>query len=359
MSVLQALMQRNQMARDNEAAAKRNIFQHINAQRMKKLGRVFMESGDFSPQGLMRFAQENGMDDVQMQNLVGMVVQFKKLEKLNTPEKTAYSPRELYSVEDGRITKTAKVYSQAEEDAARGRGYTHEKPTQVEPGKYTPANFYEVLEDGSRVNYKSRSKAEENLFETRGFKRGDLTPGHAETFGPREYFKDEDGRRLARTIRTKADADKAEAEGWAWGKAEDLESGDGDAGKRADELKTDFFKQISQYNSAARGENILSEAMGEKGIRIAKESFSRALVIGRQFKQAGGDVAELGLTEAAIRGAVVAEVIDQQTAEAALNNLFGATLKLTDPVQAKKYLDAAGGDKEKAREIARQHGWVL
>ena len=53
--------------------------------RMRSLGQEFMRMGDYTPQGLQKFAQDNEMSMPEMEGMINMVINFKKLKTAGTP----------------------------------------------------------------------------------------------------------------------------------------------------------------------------------------------------------------------------------------------------------------------------------
>jgi len=62
----------------------------VKMERFKKLGKQFMDIGDYSPQGIQRFAKGNGIGIDEMQGLIQLVGQFQKIQP--DPTKSLISP---------------------------------------------------------------------------------------------------------------------------------------------------------------------------------------------------------------------------------------------------------------------------
>lgn len=93
--------------------------------------------------------------------------------------------------------------------------------------------------------------------------------------------------------------------------------------KKRKGLMAKYFSQIGRYYSAKRGENILSEAMGEKGVEVAIEALKSAQTIAIEYVKSGGKAEELGITAEGIRADYKAKRITKERAVQLLRELFG------------------------------------
>lgn len=92
---------------DNQRAMD-EMVQMVKMERVKRLGRKLMEGGDFSPEGLMRFAQSEGVQIDEMQPLVQLVGQFQKMQaKEAGPNRFAESERGILNQQTGEFSPHA------------------------------------------------------------------------------------------------------------------------------------------------------------------------------------------------------------------------------------------------------------
>lgn len=106
--------------------------------------------------------------------------------------------------------------------------------------------------------------------------------------------------------------------------------------KRLNSIKTNFFSTIAKANNIKAGVGILPEMAPNKD-KIADQEYDRARLLAQEYIAAGGNAADLGITMPAANPEPV--------------------LKKLDPATAKQILTQAGGDKVKARLIAKQQGY--
>lgn len=136
--------------------------------RMKALMQRFAESGVRDQAGFMSFVKQNGLSPQEAMELAGM----------SKSVQSSLTPTNRYSSASG-----IGIYDQGTGQVVvpdtRGAGYgtagssIYDKATGKVVGQgYTGADYYRVNKDGSIESIKSRSQAEENMLEARGYTRG-------------------------------------------------------------------------------------------------------------------------------------------------------------------------------------------
>jgi hypothetical protein len=87
-------------------------------------------------------------------------------------------------------------------------------------------------------------------------------------------------------------------------------------------IKSSYEKAIGRANAARRGENIMSEALGEKGPEVAAQEYKRSWALVQQYSTAGGDIKNLGITPEQIREAYQSKIISKDAATKLLTKHF-------------------------------------
>jgi len=93
-NVLASLIQASQQNRAAESQAAQGIGEKIQAREMNKIGKKFIMSGDFSPNGLQQFARQNGLNQNQMMQVVEVANKFQEFKDSAAP-----APRKTFRAE--------------------------------------------------------------------------------------------------------------------------------------------------------------------------------------------------------------------------------------------------------------------
>ena len=119
--------------RAGESADKEKQRQQDMQKRMQKLGQTFMASGDFTPEGLQKFAQDNEMSMPEMQGMVTMVTNFKKLNQ----QKAAPRVPNVWAQEGGKRVRRPDVAGLESEMTLSGQGGGDKVPDWMRFGRDT------------------------------------------------------------------------------------------------------------------------------------------------------------------------------------------------------------------------------
>ena len=182
MAMMDALAQ---MVKLRESGRERGLGQvnsFLRAQRMKELGNRFFARGDWTADGLQRFAQEENVQPGEMQALVGMVKQFREAQApIEKFKSTPYGPM---NPETGAIDRqgtfmntTRGVFGTKDQKIVRGQSFDPgTEPLMVpETPEFKPIFMYKKGKDGSIVKVKANTELEARKFEGQGYERGQYT----------------------------------------------------------------------------------------------------------------------------------------------------------------------------------------
>lgn len=104
MGVAEVAAQLAMRQKDDNQKAMDDLSNMVKMERVKKLGKKLMAAGDYSPEGLMRFAQTEGVQIDEMQPLVQLVGQFQKMQaRESTPNRFAESERGILNQQTGEF----------------------------------------------------------------------------------------------------------------------------------------------------------------------------------------------------------------------------------------------------------------
>lgn len=103
-------------------------------------------------------------------------------------------------------------------------------------------------------------------------------------------------------ISYKKGEDYTPPEGWSLSKPEKGKKGISEKAKaetkKLTDIASDYQQAIGRYYTLMSGVGIMSEALGKKNEKMAQEAKEQADTLAKQYKELGGDVADLGVMEA-------------------------------------------------------------
>ena len=104
MSLANAVAQMAMQGKEAETKAMDEMINMVKMERLKRLGRRFMDQGDFSPQGILNFSKAENVQIDEMQTIVQLVGEFQKLQKTGaTPNRFSESERGILNQQSGEF----------------------------------------------------------------------------------------------------------------------------------------------------------------------------------------------------------------------------------------------------------------